>query len=275
MPLCDARCFGRIRRLSILCALFGILLASSHLSLAQAPSQPPATTPSPQQTPNSTAIFSALGDDDLAKATAIIEANPDAVNAKNDQGMTPLAEIANLQHFAVTMNSTGNGTGKDVTPTSTVPPVAALLIAKGADVNAKCNLGSNTGVTPLILALARDKPALAKLLVQHAADVNAAINGGTSPLHFAAGRGDLDMTKMLVGAGANIRMKDGDGQTPLFSAAQFGHAAIVEFLLQKGADVNARDAQGRTPLKFANTVGARYMGHDEVVALLQKNGGIE
>jgi ankyrin repeat protein len=223
----------------------------------------------------------------LAKAKAIIEANPKAVNARDEHGNTPLAVIANARSFEVSFSSDGSGSGKEVSATSKVPLVAELLIAKGADVNAK----NNEGVTPLIWAIAKRKPSLAKLLIKNGADVNVAItNGdleGSTPLHFAAGEsdsgGDLETANELIAAGAKIDTKNKDGQTPLYVAAINGLDAIVDLLLQKGAEINAKDTDGRTPLKAVKTVlyyldtsdGIKSANYKKVIALLQNKGGTE
>lgn len=207
--------------------------------------------------PKPTNIFAALDDDNLANAKAIIAADPKAVNARNEQGLSPLYVFAQLE------------------PYSTVPLVAELLVSKGADVNAK----NPAGVPLLMAAIFRDHPGLVRLLIKSGANVNSAIDSGITPLILAATKGDLETSKQLVAAGAKIDLPDKDGRTPLFAAATSGHSAIVELLLQKGAAVNAKDTKGRTPLKGATTGNTQGAANDaeyqKAVALLRKAGGIE
>lgn len=109
---------------------------SNAQQLATVPSDPP--------------IFSALDDQDLATAKAIIEADPKAVNARNHNGLSPLNLIAFLKKTKVSA-SVGYGLQgsfkeeEDKSEYSKVPLVAELLIAKGADVNA----ADDSGVPPL------------------------------------------------------------------------------------------------------------------------------
>ena len=59
--------------------------------------------------------------------------------------------------------------------------VAALLIAKGADVNAK----NDFGVTPLYGAASGGHKEVAELLIANGADVNVKSNFGETPLDLA------------------------------------------------------------------------------------------
>jgi ankyrin repeat protein len=61
--------------------------------------------------------------------------------------------------------------------------IAELLIAKGADVNAKGDDGS----TPLHSAAWYDRKEVAELLIANGADVNAKDDGGDTPLDMADG----------------------------------------------------------------------------------------
>ena len=135
--------------------------------------------------------------------------------------------------------------------------IVELLLAKGADVNAK----AKDGKTPLDMA----NGATADLLRTH---------GGQSGLiHVAVRDGDLAGVQALLDAGADVSSRlfianSGLGKdTLLHFAARHGHEEIVELLISEGADVNAKDENSWTPLHFA----ARH-GHKEIVELLIAKG---
>ena len=165
-----------------------------------------------------------------AQGDALAENNlRDAVNAKDNNGDTPLHKVLN----------------KDA---------AEVLIDNGADVNAKDNYGD----TPLFMAFNKD---IAEVLIGHGADVNARNNQGDTPLYNAAEEGNTEIAQTLIAHGADVNAKDNTGDTPLHEAAEGGQADIVKLLIAHGADINARDNAGRTPLQVANS--------KEIVALLQ------
>ena len=88
--------------------------------------------------------------------------------------------------------------------------IAELLIAKGANVNAKRTMD---GLTPLHFAASRNQKAMVELLIFKAADVNAKGSGGT-PLHWAAAFGDTKLVELLLEKGTDAYAIDGRGQTP-------------------------------------------------------------
>jgi ankyrin repeat protein len=116
-------------------------------------------------------------------------------------------------------------------------------------------------------AVAQSQPAMAKLLLEHGAEVGArsTVNewermvtaeprqknlmpGGFTPLLYAARQGCLDCAKLLVAAGAKVDLTDPDGVTPLLSALLNAHFDTATYLLEAGAMVNKWDFWGRTPL---------------------------
>lgn len=133
--------------------------------------------------------------------------------------------------------------------------IVKLLLDKGAD----ANLPHSHGYTPLHQAAQGGNHAIAALLIQSGADVNARIGGpvdnGVRPLHVAARNGRIEMTKLLLASGANPKERSGKGfgWTPLHYAARSGkpEPEIARLLLAKGADVNAKDDSERTALHFA------------------------
>ena len=103
-----------------------------------------------------------------------------------------------------------------------------------------------------------DDPAVVDLLLAAGADVNARDADDATPLHVAArysgwmpwptrpmGTAVVDA---LLAAGARVNARDANGRTPLHFAVEFSHnPAIIEVLLAAGADADAQDERGETP----------------------------
>lgn len=96
-----------------------------------------------------------------------------------------------------------------------------------------------SGDTAAIGVLLADNPDLA-----HHRD-----NSGATLLQVAAEHSKIDMAKLLLDHGADVNAKDDRGVTPLHAAVWQGDKEVAEFLLVHGADINAKDDQGVTPLR--------------------------
>jgi ankyrin repeat protein len=140
--------------------------------------------------------------------------------------------------------------------------VVNLLLAKGADVNAKASYNSiHETATPLIGAtqvasdyeklgggpLPGSREASSKthgylevvtVLLDKGAAVNAKNNFGNTALLNAAGNGQAEVVKLLLDRGASVDLGNNEGVTPLLMAAQYGDVAVVTALLAKGANPN-------------------------------------
>jgi 26S proteasome non-ATPase regulatory subunit 10 len=174
-------------------------------------------------------FFYFIENGDLGKVIAHLEVNPEHALVRDDreEGDSPLHIAAMAGH-------------KDI---------VVLLLAKGADINARANLGR----TPLHWAAWNGHYEVARILVAHGANVNAKVSGKTT---FPISGGGMPKAEI--------------GSTALHYAAYEGHLDICELLLENGADVNAATAEGWTPLHRA-----KFRGHDEVVELLKRHGGKE
>jgi ankyrin len=141
-----------------------------------------------------------------------------------------------------------------------------MLIARGADVNAKETSQSQTA---LMWAAAEHHPDVVRLLIEQGADLNARTKKGFTALHFAAREGDLACARVLLAAGVNVDIRSepagqekgrgrgpsyeasiSAGSTPLLVATVRAHVPLALFLLEQGADPNINDA-GFTPLHWA------------------------
>lgn len=109
------------------------------------------------------------------------------------------------------------------------------------------------GWQPLHFAAQRenipDSIALATLLLDKGAAVNAATSDGETPLHLATGQA---MTRLLLAKGAKVdagtRMLR---EQPLHTAARDGDTGKIRQLLDHGADVHAKRYDAATPLDVA------------------------
>ncbi len=96
---------------------------------------------------------------------------------------------------------------------------------------------------------------IARLLIAHGADVDARGWMGNRPLHDAASHGHFNVTRVLIESGADVNATRQYEMTPLHWAARGGHAAVVAFLIESGAVPDAEDGWGGTPLTDAIKAG--------------------
>lgn len=144
-------------------------------------------------------------------------------------------------------------------------PAVSNYVASGMSID---TVEGNDGQTPLHVAAGANRLDIARLLLDHQANVNARDNLGMTPLHWAAYKGHRDMVTLLLKHHAEINAMDVNGLTSLHLATVYGHDDIINFLLDSGADLNARTYdQGMTPIHWA-----AFCGHTEGLKPLLKHG---
>ena len=149
-----------------------------------------------------------------------------------------------------------------------VEKVKALLAQDAKLVNAREE--GPRAFTPLHNAALAGKPDVAEVLVAGGADVNAKSDLKETPLHLATLGKHKAIVELLLKNKADANAKDNENRTPLHSALtckRAGTKDVVELLLAAKADINARDAVGHSPLDLA-----KNLEEADVIALLKKNG---
>ncbi|MBC8471713.1 MAG: ankyrin repeat domain-containing protein [Planctomycetes bacterium] len=128
--------------------------------------------------------------------------------------------------------------------------IAILLIAHGADVNAKM---ADHSWTPLLDAACAGHAQVVKVLLENGAKVDVGDNYGYTPLYYAIWIDDEEAVRMLIAAGADVnrRINEKDEYNAFFEAVWQGHKGIVKAFIDAGANVNYKDDSGRTPLHHA------------------------
>ena len=185
-------------------------------------------------------------------------------------GGTPLHYAAHAGHKEIAELLIANGADINAKDMNGMTPlhratylgykeIAELLIAKGADVNVK----DDNGKTPLDESIIYNQPEIADILRKDGAK-----SGAEDSIHVAAWVGNIEAVKQHLAAGVDVNGKgDFFGRTPLLHAVSGGHKEVAELLIAAGADVDAKDNTGWTPLQMAAS-----NGHKEIVELLIAKG---
>jgi ankyrin repeat protein len=177
---------------------------------------------------------------------------------------------AGAQIEAVDLEEHGMSALHHVAEWSNDTALAELLLARGAELDDKCNEGH----TALEYAITHKRAEMAAFLrargAKPATIQTRGISGARAGEMIAATRkGDIDGVIVLLRENPGLVNTRGDcGETPLHWAAQAGNMLLAELLLKKGADVGAEATLkfGGTPLLW----GAERQ--PEMVALLLAHG---
>ena len=145
--------------------------------------------------------------------------------------------------------------------------VAQVLLDAGAEINARNNYGAFTpGDLWDILGSSNHKDPVSLLSV-HGIDTQDMKNGYT-PLHLATfSVGHKKMVELLVSKGADVNAQAASGATPLFFAILRDQKDDAQFLIDHGANVNTPDAYGDTILDCA-----LHLQYGSMIQLLVDHG---
>ncbi|MBV9546606.1 MAG: ankyrin repeat domain-containing protein, partial [Chloroflexi bacterium] len=164
--------------------------------------------------PESLTIHEAAAAGVLDRLAHLLAADPSSANAWAPDGFTPLALAAFF------------GRRESV----------ELLLQHGADVSVAAR--NPSGVTALHAALAGPEPEIARILVAAGADVNARQQRGFAPLHTTAQNGSLELSQFLLEHRADPSVATDDGRTPADLARAAGHTVLADYLSRAPSSVD-------------------------------------
>ena len=208
-------------------------------------------------------LFKAIETGDLKAVQSIVETNPDALGATNSEGITPIVYAAYWGQPEIRdwlLSVAPSLTFWEAATTGRRDRVQELIRDEPKHLQAF----SPDGFTALHLAAFFGQPETVRVLIDAGADVsawttNALVN---QPLHAAvAGPVDtrLAIARVLVDAGAAVNARQAGGFTPLMAAAQNGDEELADFLLSHDADASAKDDQGRSSVDLALLAGYQQL----------------
>ncbi len=211
-------------------------------------------------------LQSLLKNNDSDGVISLLKEHPQLLGAKTEQGLSLLMLAAYYKN--ATVLDYFNRHKPDLTLFEAAA-IGNLEVLKNIinDDPASVNSFSPDGFTPLGLASYFGQQEAVSLLIGSGANVNTYSNNGmkVAPLHSAVASKNIAIAHILLNNGADVNAKQTLGVTPLHSAAHQGHKEMVKLLLKFKADIHAQMENGKKPLDFANEDN-----NQEVAALLNE-----
>ena len=121
---------------------------------------------------------------------------------------------------------------------------AKLLDAPGVNLDAR----AQNGDTALMIAAFKSNVAVATALIDKGAEIN---RPGWTALHYAAASGCDELVKILLEHAAYIDAESPNKTTPLMMAVRGMHVKTVQLLLEEGADATLKNERGLSALDVA------------------------
>ncbi len=186
-------------------------------------------------------IFGALVTGDTGTFRRLLGEHPDLANARNENGDSLLMTAAYMGRRDLFDLLIETGAGVSLFEASALGLVERV-VERLSDEPALVNAYSHDGWTALHLASFFGHGDVANLLLARGADVNARSKSTrfakeNTPLHAAAANRQVGVAEILIAHGADVNAKDGSGFTPLALAANSKNDLMVVILLEKGAQI--------------------------------------
>lgn len=132
---------------------------------------------------------------------------------------------------------------------------------------------NDLGFTALHYAAKNGHSAIARVLLDHKADIDYRDKEGKTPLTVAVINGELSVASSLVEQGAQVDVADCNGMTALHHASAGASSRCIQFLLKEGANLNALDKNGNSVLHSAVSMVKKDLPEvREVIELLLQKG---
>lgn len=197
-------------------------------------------------------VFDAIDAGDVGRVTRILDADPAAATARDENGVSALMRALYRLDMATVDAVKARVADLDVFESAAFGDLDGLTSALDGDPAAVTSY-SGDGFTPLHFAAFFGRLEAAALLIARGAEVDAFGRGwmtGTA-MHSAVSRSHADIVQILLEAGADPNVRQSAGWTPLHSAAANGDRSSLVLLLDAGADPTAVNDEGRSVTDLA------------------------
>lgn len=201
-------------------------------------------------------LFDAIRAGDTRQVISLIDRDPSLTRARTAEGVSGMLLALYHGHSSIAELIIERQPDLDLFEAAASGRLERVRRLVDADPSA-VNATSSDGYQPLGLACFFGHEEVARLLLDHGADVNAPSQNSMKvcPIHAATARRSLPIIRLLLDRGADPNARQQMGFTPLHAAAQSGDTEIIRILLAHAGDRDAAAEDGRTPSMLAEAAG--------------------
>lgn len=205
-----------------------------------------------------TEMLTAARTGDAARVKELLQQNRKLLTARDWLGNTALIMAVNSGHQAIAELLFKAGVQPDIHEAAAIGQTERVKELLDEDAR-RLDSFSAEGFTPVGLAAHFGHKETTEFLLNQGANVNVVALHPlqVTPLHAALFGRQVEIARLLIEHGADVNIKRGGrglpraGWTPLHYAAGYGFMELIEQMLERGANLNALDDEGRTPLRVA------------------------